>query len=256
MKIVKQKRYIYLLKKILRKILNMIDNNNNCNIKTNGELRFTRDIKKNYKTLTVFDIGANLGEYSSEFLDCSDVFVHLFEPQVKCFNALLDKFKNNNSFILNNFGVSSSNKEAILYSDVEGSGLASLYERNVDSFNVKMDKTEKVILKRMDEYINTKNISKINLVKIDVEGHEMEVLKGFGSYLDSNFIDYIQFEYGGANIDSHVNLADFYKLFSDGGFVMCKIKRNDLEVVKYDQILEDFSYQNWVAVSKNIVKLK
>ena len=46
----------------------------------------------------------------------------------------------------------------------------------------------------------------INLVDIDIEGYELSVLIDIDRFLNANFVDYIQLEYDGVNLDSHNNL--------------------------------------------------
>ena len=48
-------------------------------------------------------------------------------------------------------------------------------------------------------------------MKIDVEGHELDVLKGFGELIKK--VRLIQFEFGGTNIDSKTYLRDFWEFF-------------------------------------------
>jgi hypothetical protein len=94
--------------------------------------------------------------------------------------------------------------------------------------------------------------SNINIDRLDIEGNEINALNSFGKYLSPGYINFIQFEYGGANIDSHTNLMDFYHLLQPRGFKICKIMKDYLELRKYDPRLENFVCQNFVAVSEKI----
>jgi hypothetical protein len=114
-----------------------------------------------------------------------------------------------------------------------------------------MDLTEEISLKTGIDYVTGHAIEKIHLLKVDVEGHELDVFGGFGDFLHPDRIDYIQFEYGGANLDSHTSLLELHNYLSAKGFILCKMKRNKLEIQSYDPRLENFMYQNWVAVSPN-----
>ncbi|GLI54154.1 FkbM family methyltransferase [Thermodesulfovibrio yellowstonii] len=106
----------------------------------------------------------------------------------------------------------------------------------------------------MDEYIEENNIKHIDFIKIDIEGHELKAFYGFGSYLNSDFIDYIQFEYGGANLDSHTSLMDIYKFFEERNFSIAKIMQKGLELRKYSPFMENFMYANYVAISNRVLK--
>ena len=73
-------------------------------------------------------------------------------------------------------------------------------------------------------------------------------------YMDSDFIDYIQFEYGGANLDSHTSLMEIYKFLNDRNFEIAKIMRDGLEIRKYQPYMDNFNYSNYVAISRNLTK--
>ncbi len=249
------------LRGIAFKVFNKIENNLNTNFEQNGEKVFLNNLfhylssKQNKKV--VFDVGANIGEYAhlieKKSLEFNiEIEVHLFEPTQKCFSILNQKF-NNKNFILNNFGVSNKSTVTKIFYDKEGSGLASLYQRNLESYHVELNQSEEIQLKRLDEYIKEKSVNHIDFIKIDIEGHELNAFEGMGEYLNSDFIDFIQFEYGGANLDSHTSLMDIYKVLNERGFKIAKIMPKGLEIREYKPYMDNFQYSNYVAISKNIV---
>jgi FkbM family methyltransferase len=250
------------LRNISRRVFNKIENNGNCNFDENGEKVFIDNLFKYFTTDTdtkvIFDVGANVGEYSQMIEQKSlksniDIELHLFEPTKSCFDILLNKF-GLESIVLNNFGLSDTNTTAKIFYDKQQSGLASLYQRNLDTYNLELNQSEEIKLKRLDLYINEKNINHINFLKIDIEGHELKAFEGFGDYLSGDFIDFIQFEYGGANLDSHSSLMDIYKLLESKGFEIAKIMPYGLELRKYQPFMDNFQYSNYIAISKRIVK--
>lgn len=242
------------------KIFNKIENNGDCAFNRNGEEVFIDNLMRSFNdgsSRVVFDIGANIGEYTAMIKEKSDglnldLHLHLFEPTQSCFKAIYDKFKNDTSIRLNNFGASNSNAEATIFYDKEQSGLASLYQRNLDSYNLELNLSERIKLKRLDSYIEENNIKHIDFVKIDIEGHELKAFEGFGKYIDGDFIDYIQFEYGGANLDAHVSLMEIYSFFNNRGFNIAKIMQNGLENREYSPYMDNFNYSNYVAISQGI----
>jgi tRNA1(Val) A37 N6-methylase TrmN6 len=143
-------------KKILRglawRVFNNIENNGNCSFNSNGEKVFIENLFKTFKTSggkIIFDIGANVGEYSSMLLDAArmhkvEIEIHLFEPTKSCFEALSKKFEARKNIVLNNFGISNSNTTAKIFYDREQSGLASLYQRNLDSYNIQLGDSEEI----------------------------------------------------------------------------------------------------------------
>lgn len=259
MKIKKQNK---LKEKIIKKILGLtyrLDNSANGFFKKNGEENFVNqliDFAK-IKNPVIFDVGANIGNYSKLFvkkLEGVNYALHIFEPQKSCFFDLQKKFGKNKQVNLNNFGLSKLEDNVTIYKNDDKSALTSLYKRNLDFYNLKMDVEEKIELKRADVYIKSKNIKHIDLLKIDVEGHELETLAGFGEYLNADFIDFIQFEYGGANLDSHTSLLDFYNLLLPLGFKIAKVMPKYLELREYDPRLDNFVYSNYVAVNAKFIK--
>lgn len=244
-------------------IFNRLENNDNPDIETNGEkiflINFIQYLKKTSGYGIIFDVGANIGNYTNTLLELSNLYslnleIHLFEPLKSSFLTLKNKFASQENIILNNFGLSDEIKKTEIFYDEEKSGLASLYKRHIKHFGIDFKKSEIIMLKRADEYIQEKAVKHINLLKIDVEGHEYYVLKGFGEYLNADFIDFIQFEYGGTWLDSHTTLKDVYFFLEERGFKIAKILKGGLELRPYHPYMENFQYANYVAISEKIIK--
>ncbi len=242
------------------KIFNKLENNNNTDFQRNGEKTFIENLFRYWKNCNnrrrvIFDVGANVGKYSEMLINYAQKFrldfeLHIFEPTKYCYSTLLKKFSNLDNVIINNFGVSNIEHETKIYYDEEGSGLASIYKRELD--NLVLDKRETIKLIRLEDYIAQKQISHIDFLKLDIEGHELFALEGLGEYLNSDFIDFIQFEYGGCNVDSRTYLRDFYDILGKKGFVIAKIMPNGLELKKYSPIMENFQYSNYIAISEKV----
>ena len=196
-----------------------VENNNNCNFETNGEKLFLRNLFRefsgdNEKTRIILDVGANIGKYSQMVLDFAEhynvsVDIHAFEPTVRCFETLENRFKTYGNVYLNRKALSDTESKHLIYYDQDQSGLASLYKRNLRHYNVELSESEEIETICAEEYIDQRQIVHIDYLKIDVEGHELKAFEGFGKYLSSDYVDYIQFEYGGANLDSHTSLMEF-----------------------------------------------
>lgn len=235
-----------------------IQNTGDGNFEKNGELGFARKLGGFYAgaDMVFFDIGANKGEYTDMILgstQAKSVRAHLFEPQKTCFKGLSSKQWAREGVTLNNFGLSNEKGEATLFKDADQSGLASVHKRNLDHYGIDMGMTETIELRKASDYVAEKGIKKIHLIKIDVEGHEIPALSGFGEFLTGTNVDFIQFEYGGANLDSHTSLLELFRFFESRGFTVCKMTKKGLETRAYGPELENFMYQNYVAVSRAIV---
>jgi FkbM family methyltransferase len=244
--------------KTIQRIIYKLDNSGDTNILKNGELYFIKNVcLEASDNFVFFDIGGNYGEYTElilRYLNSKAYSVHIFEPQSTCVKKLKEKFFSNSFIKINPFGLSEKDCSGTIYRNTDGSGLASLYQRDLKHYNIPMNDAEEITLKKSLDYVREENINHINFMKIDVEGHEVSVLKGFGEFLTPKNIDLIQFEYGGANLDSKTSLLDLFNLFHDKGFVLCKIMRNSLyRFEKYDPRFENYVYQNWVAVNPELL---
>ena len=82
---------------------------------------------------------------------------------------------------------------------------------------------------------------------MDVEGHELDVLKGATKALQD--ISIIQFEFGGSNIDTRTYFQDFWYFFSDLGFDLYRLgPRKPLRITNYSEHDETFRPTNYIAV--------
>jgi FkbM family methyltransferase len=136
------------------------------------------------KSSVIFDIGANTGVYSlvAKAVNKNNK-VYAFDPVERVYNKLLQNIQ------LNNYDI---NSYQIALSD--NTGTAIIYDTDSEhtysvTVNQNLNVTNNTIIEvsietvRLDEFIKKNKISKIDLIKIDVETHEPEVLEGMGVYL-------------------------------------------------------------------------
>jgi FkbM family methyltransferase len=98
--------------------------------------------------------------------------VHFFDP----LKEELLKLKNSNKNLkhyFNSFGLSDEDKKVLFYKKYQ-----SIFNRK-DSCRYDDIANEFFYFKKSKNYLIEKNIKKINFLKIDVEGSELDVLKGF-----------------------------------------------------------------------------
>lgn len=224
------------------------------NIETNGELRFMQQYLNGCRV--VFDVGANVGVWAWRALNINpQIDLHCFEPSRRTYQRLLsNNFPSN--VHCNNIGLSSSCGEQALYVFESNSALNSLYRRTglEDGWKLESQKqSETIELSTLDAYCKLHDVQSIDLLKVDVEGHELEVFKGGAGLFQQQAIRMIQFEYGGCNIDSRVLLKDLFGFLQARGYRLYKIRPDGVQLVaRYDTRLENFQYQNWLASLDNL----
>jgi len=226
----------------------------NVNPNDNGEQLMMISLAKDINgKLIIFDVGANVGSYSEMVLDVlskinvSEYELHLFEPQKSCFETLLKKFGNHQNIRINPFALSDAQGEALINADFSGSSSASLYDRKEVSLNEK----ETVRLERLDDYMNKKGLSSVDLLKIDTEGNEKKVLVGAGNFLKPSLIKNIQFEYGGTYLDAGITLAEVVQMLMSREYFVGKLTAESIEYKEHlGDFEENYKYSNYIAASK------
>ena len=179
---------------------------------------------------------------------------HLFEPSKKNNTFLKEIFPNRENIFVHPYSLSNTNSIGKLYGDQSGSQFGSLTKRFFGKqFNIDFDFLEEVIVKRFDEYWLQENLpEKIDFMKIDVEGYEMNVLKGVGELIEN--ISLIQFEFGGSQIDTRNFFRDFWLYFEEKKFKLFRITENGIEPINfYSEKLEFFYYSNYLALNSRIL---
>lgn len=239
----KYHRYLYDLS---RKYVNFYQGDQNPNFFTNGEARFLDDLIKNNNISVAFDVGANVGDYSNIIHKLNkNTDIYCFEPDNDTYR-LLDQNVSGDKFYLNNFALSDKTGKRILYHNLDDSGLNSFYD--MDYNNKYKVKAKEVVIDTLDNYCNNHNIHHIDLLKIDVEGHELNVLYGANNMLASGSINFIQFEFGFAAVAARKFFKDYIDFFDKFGYSIYKIKPLKLEKVIHSIELEKCSYANFVAM--------
>ena len=164
----------------------------------------------------IFDVGSNMGQFLQLILEniAADGFsTHCFEPGHETFKILVDSSKRDKRFRLNNIGLGKEKGEAILHYDRVRSELASLTKRKLDHFSIDFSKEEKVRINTIDNYCSENSIDHIHLLKIDIEGHELDALAGAKRMFATESVDIVTFEIGGCNIDTRTFFQDFWYFF-------------------------------------------
>ena len=217
---------------------------NNSDMLINGELRFLQSVIDPHSSL-IFDIGAHRGQWTEAILSIlPNAQVHLFEPAPAAFEKLRRK-NFPSTVILNQLGVGAEMGTLPMYIYGESSELNSLYENT----NMTATGTEEIQIITVDEYCEKNDLDKIAFVKIDVEGHDMAVLRGARNMLQQGRIRILQFEYGANWIVARNYLKDVFDFVDGLPYRIFRIMPFGLmNIAKYTYDLDDFEHANYVLI--------
>jgi FkbM family methyltransferase len=222
--------------------------NFNYDLRTNGEL-FVLETLSNFQPLVLFDVGANVGAWSILAKEWSPrAEIHAFEIAPPTFETLVVNTRHLEKVRCRNSGLSdAAGPIRIRHYNVQPALTTATQYPHPFPF---VEITAEVVTG--DAYAAACGIEHIDLLKIDVEGMEELVLKGFQGMLSRQAIDLIQFEYGRVNIISRFLLRDFHAFFRERGYLVGKMFPNYVDFRDYDLADEDFLGPNYLACRQDM----
>lgn len=215
-----------------------------------GEVFFLNFIKGRLgKNIVIFDVGANNGQYANlankVFEGVADIYA--FEPTKSSYKILLKRFKDKANIKLFPFGMGNKPQNLEIFYNKEGSVQASAFSQGNKNLL-----SETVTISTVNIFCKERNISEIDLLKVDVEGFEFFVLQGANELLMNKKIRVIQFEFGSQHVYSKHFIKDFKELLPD--FYICRLLQNGFVEIKNNSRFEIFQTSNYVAIRKDFVK--
>lgn len=222
-------------------------NNLNWDMSTNGELRVIQCLAV-ISPKVIFDVGANVGEWSilvSELYPKCEI--HSFEIIPSTYNALVKKTESKPNILAENIGLSDQAGKVTMNLSKVDSTVATACRIEGMKFHDDYYNSQVVCeVSTGSQYLSEHSIESIDYLKIDVEGMDLKILKGFGDKL--RLVKLIQFEYGIFNIASHDLLSDFFVFLENLGFVIGKVYPTHVYFFKYHFKYEDFGGNNFIAI--------
>lgn len=225
-------------------------------VHTSGEMSLVKYLNQCSATPTmVFDVGANIGQFCgliSGHCDVSRMEIHSFEPNAEAFRVLRERTQDCASIRCNHCALGAAAGTATLYSDRPASALSSLTRRQLDHVGKEMTLSQQVDVQTLDAYCAEHNIDRIHLLKIDVEGHEHDVLSGGLRMFEESRVDAVTFEFGGCHIDTRGYFRDYYGFFTEREMQIFRITPRGYlrRIDRYAETQEQFLTTNFLAVRR------
>jgi FkbM family methyltransferase len=209
--------------------------------------RFLKHIEINNVKIT-FEVGARYGEESIQLKKIlKNSIIHSFECNPKTVDTCKLNLKSVNNIIFNNFGLGDKEEHLPFYSYTKNNDGASSLLKRID-FDKTQIYTGNIKIKTLENYVKENNIQRIDVLCMDVQGYELNVLKGAGDFIKKiNYIimeepkpiincqylpDGIHSKYINAPTSHEIN-----KFMTENGFI-------EIERIEENKIEDNVMYKN------------
>jgi len=192
----------------------------------------------------IFDVGANTGQTVSKIRHYfPGASVYAFEPSPSTFEILNQNCSGLPGVSLWNLGIGST-EAVMMLNECNHSIVSSFLEPGELGDTVKARTPVNVV--SLDHFMEANSIARIDILKIDAQGFELEVFKGAASMMEQHRIGMIFFEMTISGL--YENLPPYYELLrflDERGFVMASLydphyteeRRYKTEIVRWTNML-------------------
>jgi FkbM family methyltransferase len=210
--------------------------------------------------LVACDVGANVGRWTMAFLATAQssgrrAVIHAFEPCDGTREVLTKNLRGRGLETLvrvNAIALSSKKEQRSFFSAGATLGINSLYpipDRAPVEQSSSIVETE-----TLDRYCAANGIDHLHFVKVDTEGHDLEVLYGGRAMFARGAVDVAQFEYNHRWIDARHFLRDAFEYFAPLAYHVGKITPRGVEFYDaWDPELETFREGNYLAIKRSLI---
>jgi FkbM family methyltransferase len=208
-------------------------------------------------SLIAIDVGANKGFWAAAFLrEYPGKVAHVFmiDPSPENFRELTNHhdnlmFTENELKLVSSypFAMGNSPGMATLYTNEDGSPLASLFEHKLNGYSIEtlrldLGKSMSVPFDTIDAFMERQQLAYVDVLKVDAEGYEFPVFGGATGALERHAIGCAAFEFGMHQVESRHFFKDFYEFFSKFGYKLYQFKAGgSFPVERYEYKYENFT---------------
>ena len=214
----------------------------NYDMDRNGERWLIEHSASSIAARSVIDVGANKGDWSARVLAIAPTTkVYAVEMVPKFVSKLRERFGGTATIVE---GALSDRAEAVTGYKVGGGGriprVAS--PKNAEPLNLQT--------RTGDDLAADLGLKDIAAIKIDVDGYDIKVLRGFATVIAEQR-PIVQFEYSRFYIYTRSFLKDAYDSFDPLGYRIGRLMPGWIEFNEYNSHMEIFATNNYVATPVN-----
>ena len=168
----------------------------------------------------VFDVGANRGQSIGHFRNAfAQPMIHAFEPGRDTFAELQRRTTGVPDLHLNNVALG-SRAESRTFLQNERDDMSSFLEPSVDAWG-EIKERYPVEITTVDDYCAAHGIERIDILKSDTQGFDLDVLKGANQIIDNRAIGLIFMEITFSDMYKGLPRFDeIYAFLADRGFAL------------------------------------
>lgn len=175
---------------------------------------------EDYKFNNLIDVGGNIGQFSLFASQNNIKKILIFEPIAECSFKIKKIFKDNKNIKIFSFALGNKNESKKIYltNKIDSSSFFRPSLLLKKKLNIYSNHTKTVNIYRADKILSREFNSDKILLKIDTQGYELEILKGFGKkiyliygiYCECSFIKIYEGQPLYKDILKYLNSKNFY----------------------------------------------
>lgn len=185
----------------------------------------------------VFDVGASVGRWTKAWLDTfgdRTEAVHMFEPLSVNAGRIRNRLRHgfydeytvcSNKLHVHQTAIGDAVGETNLHYTQNKLALASIVHDacNLPDKSIDLEQSVQVPVTTIDTFCAENEIPRIDVMKVDTEGSELQVLRGSERMLMNRAVGVILFEFGLGQVASRHVFRDFWDLLTGHGYRMSRL---------------------------------
>jgi len=218
-----------------------------------GALQFAAQLMPATEPLVIFDVGAHQGEYLEAALAAlagRSPQIFSFEPLPSNFVELESQFGGQAGIHIRNAALGAHTGTMELFLAREGVTTASLHASKAGETGSSVA----VEITTVDEVCAAAGLTYISFLKIDTEGHEIDVLQGASKLIEAGGVRAIQFEFGDTFLLTDHHFQDIFLLLAPDYKIYRILRTGISEIREYHHDLEIYKLANFLCIHKSLAK--